>query len=156
MLRLRYLLPAVALATAYSPASLAAEDWSLCRVPSFAFVGADDVGVDETRVEAQSIASQDRETIHLIGEVSLTRRQQKITAEDVIINKSTEQINASGNVRFEDPNYRLSSPAINIDNRSDMALIETPLFELPGNHARGQADEIRKLDQFRSRYQNLA
>ncbi len=156
MLRLRNLLPAVALATAYSPASLAAEDWSLCRVPSFAFVGADDVGVDETRVEAQSIASQDRETIHLIGEVSLTRRQQKITAEDVIINKSTEQINASGNVRFEDPNYRLSSPAINIDNRSDMALIETPLFELPGNHARGQADEIRKLDQFRSRYQNLA
>ncbi len=156
MLRLKFPLLTVALAIAYSPAGLTAEDWNLCRLPSFAFVVDDDIGIDETRVEAQSIASEDRETLHLIGDVSLTRRQQKISADDVVIHKSTEQINARGHVRFEDPNYRLSSPSINIDNRSNTALIEKPDFELPGNHARGQADEIRKLDQFRSRYKNLA
>lgn len=155
MLRLRFPLLAVALATAYSPAGLAAENWDLCRVPSFVFAIDDEVGADETRIEARSIASEDRETLHLIGDVSLTRRQQKITADDVVINKSTEQISARGNVRFEDPNYRLSSPAINIDNLDDTALIENPEFELPGNHAHGQADEIRKIDQFRSRYSNL-
>ncbi|MDH3761984.1 MAG: LPS assembly protein LptD [Gammaproteobacteria bacterium] len=156
MLRLRFSLLAVALATAYSPAVLAAENWDLCRAPSFVFAIDDEVGADETRIEARSIASDDRETLHLIGDVSLTRRQQKITADDVVINKSTEQISARGNVRFEDPNYRLSSPAINIDNLDDTALIENPEFELPGNHAHGQADEIRKIDQFRSRYSNLA
>jgi len=156
LLRLRFSLLAVALATAYSPAVLAAENWDLCRAPSFVFAIDDEVGADETRIEARSIASDDRETLHLIGDVSLTRRQQKITADDVVINKSTEQISARGNVRFEDPNYRLSSPAINIDNLDDTALIENPEFELPGNHAHGQADEIRKIDQFRSRYSNLA
>ena len=156
MLRLRYLLLALALAPSYPAVSLAAEDWNLCRVPSFAFVADDDIAADETRVEAQRIASDDRETLRLLGNVSLTRQQQKITADEVVVNKSTEQINASGNVRFEDPSYRLSSPAIEIDNRNDVAVIEKPEFELPGNHARGRADEIRKLDQFRSRYRDLA
>jgi len=156
LLRLRYLLLALALAPSYPAVSLAAEDWNLCRVPSFAFVADDDIAADETRVEAQRIASDDRETLRLLGNVSLTRQQQKITADEVVVNKSTEQINASGNVRFEDPSYRLSSPAIEIDNRNDVAVIEKPEFELPGNHARGRADEIRKLDQFRSRYRDLA
>jgi LPS-assembly protein len=144
------------LASSYSAVSLAAEDWNLCRVPSFTFIAADDITAAETRVEAQRIASDDRETLRLVGNVSLTRQQQKITADEVVVNKSTEQINASGNVRFEDPSYRLSSPAIEIDNRNDVAVIEQPEFELPGNHARGRADEIRKLDQFRSRYRDLA
>jgi len=155
LLRLRYLLLALALAPFYSAVSPAAEDWNLCRVPSFEFIAADDIAADETRVEAQRIASDDRETLRLVGNVSLTRQQQKITADEVVLNKSTEQINASGNVRFEDPSYRLSSPGIEIDNRNDVAVIERPDFELPGNHARGRADEIRKLDQFRSRYRDL-
>ena len=155
MLRLRFPLLAVALATAYSPAGLAAENWDLCRVPSFAFVIDDELTADETRVEARRIASEDRETLHLTGDVSLTRRQQKITADDVVINKSTERIKARGNVHFEDPSYRLSSPAIDIDNRNNTALIEEAEFELPGNHAQGQAYQIRRIDQFRSRYSNL-
>lgn len=155
MLRLRYLLLAVALASSYSTAGLAAEEWSLCRVPSFTFVAADDIANDETMVEAQRIASEDRETLHLTGNVSLARQQQKIIADDIIINKATEQIDASGNVLFEDPSYRLFSPSIAIDNRNDAVVVENPEFELPGNHARGRADEIRRLDQFRSRYRDL-
>jgi len=155
LLRLRFLLLALALAPFYSAVSPAAEDWNLCRVPSFAFIAADDIAADETRVEAQRIASDDGETLRLVGNVSLTSQQQKITADEVVINKSTEHINASGNVRFEDPSYRLSSPGIEIDNRNDVAVIEKPEFELPGNHARGRADEIRKLDQLRSRYRDL-
>ena len=155
MLRLRYFLLALALASFYSTAGLAAEEWSLCRVPSFTFVAADDIGADETRVEAQRIASDDREILHLIGNVSLTRQQQKIIADDIVINKTTRQIDASGNVLFEDPSYRLSSTSIAIDNRNDAAVVENPEFELPGNHARGRADEIRRLDQFRSRYRDL-
>jgi len=155
LLRLRYLLLALALASIHSTASLAAEDWNLCRIPSFTFVASEDTGAAETSVEAQRVASDDREILHLIGNVSLTRQQQRISADDIVINKTTEAINASGDVRFEDPSYRLSSPAIEVDNRNDTAIIRLPEFELRDNHARGQADEIRKLDQFRSHYRNL-
>ncbi|UCH40894.1 MAG: LPS-assembly protein LptD, partial [Gammaproteobacteria bacterium] len=138
-----------------SPAVLAAEDWNLCRVPSFVFIEAGDLGDDDTRIEAQNVASENRETIRLSGDVDLTLRQQKVMADEVIIDKSTEQIIANGNVLFEAPNYRLSSPHLSIDNKNGTAVIEDAEFELPGNHARGSAAEIRKIDQFRSSYRDL-
>ncbi len=155
MLRFRNLTLALALASSCSLPAHAAEDWGLCRVPAFLFAEAGDLGVDETRIEAQTVASEDRETIRFTGDVSVTSRQQKISADEVVFDKSSERINASGNVLFEDSNYRLASPAIEIDNRNNAALIEQPQFELTKNHARGQADEIRKIDQYRSRYRDL-
>jgi len=155
LLRPRFLLPALALVSIYSPAGSPAENWNLCRVPTFTFIEADSVGADETRVEAQTIASEDRETIRLVGDVDLVRRQQKISADEVVIEKSSERIKASGNVLLEDSSYRIESPAIEIDNRANKARIENAEFELHGNHARGRAAEIRRIDQFRSRYRDL-
>jgi len=155
LLRLRTFTLALTLASSYSLPGVAAENWNLCRVPSFVFAPAEDVGADETLIEAQTIASESRETIHLVGDVSVTRRQLKISADEVVLQKSSEQINASGNVLFEDPNYRLAGPAIEIDNQNNTALIKQSAFELHDNHARGQADEISKIDQFRSRYRDL-
>jgi len=134
---------------------MAAENWSLCELPSFVFAEAEDLAGDETLIEARTVASENRETIHLVGDVSLTRRQLKISADNVVFQKSNEQINASGKVLLEDPSYRLSSPAVAIDSQNNTAVIEQPVFELPDNHGRGQADEIRKIDQFRSRYRDL-
>ena len=148
-------MPALTLVSIFSPAGSAAENWNLCRVPTFAFVEADDVGADETRVEAQTIASEDRETIRLVGDVNLLRRQQKLSADEVVIEKSSEKIRASGNVLLEDSSYRLQSPAVEIDNRANRARIENAEFELHGNHARGRAAEIKRIDQFRSRYRDL-
>ena len=155
MLRQRYF-PLAVLLTAISPLQgVAAEDWSLCRLPSFTFIAAEDLAADETRVEAQTVLSEDSETVHLVGEVNVVRTQQKVIADDVRINKSTQQINAKGNVVFEDSNYRLQSPAIEIDNLNQRGLFEQPEFVLRGRHTRGQADEIQKIDQYRSRFVNL-
>ena len=155
MLRFRNLTLALALASSCPLPAQAAEDWDLCRVPAFLFVEAEDLGADETRIEARTVTSEDRETIRFIGDVSVTSQQQKISADEVVFEKSSGRINASGNVVFEDPSYRLASPAIEIDNQKTTALIEQPEFELRNNHARGQADEIRKIDQYRSRYRDL-
>jgi LPS-assembly protein len=156
LLRFRNLTLALALASFCSLPAYAAEDWGLCRVPAFLFVEAGDLDVDQTRIEAQTVVSEDRETIRFTGDVSVTSQQQKISADEVVFDKSSARINASGNVRFEDPSYRLASPAIEIDNQNDTALIEQPEFELRNNHARGQADQIRKIDQYRNRYRDLA
>jgi LPS-assembly protein len=155
LLRFRNFTLALALASSCSLPAYAAEDWGLCRVPAFLFAEAEDLDVDQTRIEAQTVVSEDRETIRFTGDVSVTSQQQKISADEVVFDKSNTRINASGNVRFEDPSYRLASPAIEIDNQNDTALIEQPEFELRNNHARGQADEVTKIDQYRSRYRDL-
>ena len=142
-------------ATVFRPGVAAEEDWSLCRIPSFQFMENDDIAVDETRIEAQTIASENSESIHLVGDVSLRRRAQQVDAEEIFINKSSEEIRARGNVLFSDPDQRIASPQIRIDNRNDVAEFERPEFEIGQRHARGEADRIIKLDQHRSLYDDL-
>ncbi len=52
-------------------------------------------------------------------------------------------------------NYRLQSSSVQIDNQNDSAIFEQPVFELSGRHARGEAQKIEKLDQYRSRFSDL-
>ena len=155
MLRTRYLLFAGLIPALFAQPGLAAEDWSLCRIPSFNFLQAETSVSDQTIIEAQTVVSEDSESIHLLGDVNLTRAQQKIIADDIRFNKSTEAISASGKVEFADPNYRLQSSSVQIDNQNDSAIFEQPVFELSGRHARGEAQKIEKLDQYRSRFSDL-
>jgi LPS-assembly protein len=156
LLHPRKLLFAVVLsATLVRPSLAAGEDWSLCRIPSFLFVPADDIAADETRIEAQTIASENNETLHLVGEVSLLRQDQRIEADDIVINKSSEEINASGNVYFADSSYQIKGPSLRIDNLNNRAEFEQPVFEIQQRHARGEADSIEKIDEYRSLYRDL-
>jgi len=135
LLRLRYF--PIAFLLWLPELGVAAEDWSLCRAPSFQFVENEGLQPQETLVEARTIVSEDSESIHLVGEVSLRRERQTVFADDIRIDKSSERIEASGNTIFADRNYRLKSGKIVIDNRNDSARFDNPEFELRGRHARG-------------------
>ncbi|MDC1287292.1 LPS assembly protein LptD [Gammaproteobacteria bacterium] len=156
MLNLRKILFAALLPAILIRPSLAAEeDWSLCRIPSFLFVPANDIAADETRIEAKAIASENSDSLHLVGEVNLLREDQRIEADDIVIDKLSDEINASGNVFFADSSYQIKSSSIHIDNRNNRAKFEQPLFEIQQRHARGEADSIEKLDEYRSLYRDL-
>ena len=137
------------------PGFAAETDWSLCHVPSFEFIAPQGLEPGETRIEAQTIASENNESIRLTGNVMLTREQQRIEADDMLIIKSSEQITATGNVRFYDPDQRIAGPSLRVDNIADQAQFEQPKFQLLQQHARGQAESIEKLDEYRSRYSEL-
>ncbi len=151
----KLLLAGLISATLFQPSLAAEEDWSLCRIPAFLFVEAEDIAVDETHVEAQSVVSETGEVIHLSGDVNLKRRTQQIDADEIIVDKSNQQLTASGNAYYSDSNYRIKSPNIHIDNRDDRASFDQPEFEINQRHARGQAGSIEKIDDFRSRYHDL-
>ena len=155
MLRPRYVIIAGLLPALFTQPGLSAEDWDLCRIPSFGYLPAESTPSEETLIEAQSVVGEDSEIIRLTGNVSITRAQQKISANEMRFNKATEQISARGNVEFEDTNYRLRSSSVQIDNQNDSANFDQPVFELRGRHARGEADKIEKLDQHRSRFSEL-
>jgi LPS-assembly protein len=141
--------------TLVRPSHAAEEDWSLCRIPSFLFVPIADIAADETRIDAQTIASENNESLHLVGDVKLLRTEQRIEADDIVIDKSSEEISASGNVFFADSAYQIKSTSIHVDNRNNRAEFEQPLFEIQQRHARGAADKIVKIDENLSRYQDL-
>ncbi|MCP4878762.1 MAG: LPS-assembly protein LptD [Gammaproteobacteria bacterium] len=149
-----FLLAGLVSVLAFKP-GFTAEDWSLCRIPSFNFIEFEELAADETLIEALSIVSEDNESIRLTGDVSVTRAEQKISADDILYDKPTASIEANGNVVFTNADYRLQSPRIELDNQNDRGLFEQPRFELQNRHARGQADKIERLDQYRTRFEDL-
>lgn len=151
----KLLLAGLISATLLRPSLAAGEDWSLCRIPAFLFVEAEDIAVDETRAEAQSVFSETGEVIHLRGDVKLQRRNQQIEADEIIVDKSNQQLTASGKAYYSDSSYRIRSPHIHVDNRDGRAAFDQPEFEINQRHARGQAGSIEKIDDFRSRYTDL-
>ena len=155
MLRPRHLLFAGLVSVLFPKPGLTAENWNLCRIPSFNYIDTEDISGDETRVEAQTVVSDDGTTIHLVGDVSVIRAEQSFSADDVLFNKSTAEIFASGNVEFATPNIRLQSPQIEVDSRNDRATFEQPEFELRDRHASGRADRAEQLDQYRSRFSGI-
>ncbi|MCP4469188.1 MAG: LPS assembly protein LptD [Gammaproteobacteria bacterium] len=155
MLHPRNILLAGLVSTTLFRPSLAAEDWSLCRFPSFEYLVAEDRAGDEVQAEAFSLITENSERVHLTGDASLVGTDQRVDADDIFITRSSEEIRASGNVLFTDQNYRLKSPSIHIDNLNDRAEFDQAAFEINNNHARGNAEKIEKLDAYRSRYSDL-
>jgi len=127
----------------------------MCRIPSILFETADDIAAGETRIEAQTVASDDAESIHLVGDVNVRRRDQRIDADDIVIDKLNNRITASGNVFFANPGYQIKSPEIRIDNRNNRAEFDQPQFEMDQRHARGEAYKIEKIDDYRSHFEDL-
>ncbi len=155
MLRLRLFLLAGLLSATPLARVLAAEDWSLCRVPAFVYAPAEDLAPAETQIEAQTIASENSEQIHFVGDVTVSRADQTIRADELRLDKTTQRIEARGDVLFESPRYRLQSPGILLDDERDQARFDAPEFELRDRHGRGRATRIDKLDASRSRFEGL-
>ena len=155
MLRPRHLLFAGLVSVLFPKPGLTAENWNLCRIPSFNYIDTEDISGDETRVEAQTVVSEDGTTIHLVGDVSVTRAELNVSADDVLFIKSTAEIFANGNVDFATPNIHLQSSQVEIDSRNDRATFEQSEFELRDRHASGRADRAEQLDQYRSRFSGI-
>ncbi len=155
MLRLRLLVLASLLAANPLARVFAAEDWSLCRVPAFVYAPPEDLASDETLIEAQTIASENSEQIHFVGDVAVSRAEEIIRADELYLDKQTRQLRARGDVLFESPRYRLHSPSILIDDEREQARFDAPEFELRDRHGRGQAARIERLDASRSRFDDL-
>ena len=134
---------------------LADENWGLCRIPSFKFVDALDLDQSATEIQAERVSQDNNNLIRFSGQVELLRAGQRIRADELIIDSLTEQLQASGQIVFEDASFRLQAEALTLNQETQSARFESTEFELPGQHARGSADEIIKINASRSRFQNI-
>ncbi|MFT5220761.1 MAG: LPS-assembly protein [Planctomycetota bacterium] len=157
LLRRISLLPIVGLLPALllTPDRANSAEWGLCRTPDFEYLKPDDLSEGQSKLEAQTLISNNGDQVLLKGGVMVLRTQQSIRADEVNLDKITDQIKAVGNVRFESADYRLSSELASVDNRNNTALFENADFTLPSRHLSGQASRIEKLDESRSRFSGL-
>ncbi|MCZ6667593.1 MAG: putative LPS assembly protein LptD, partial [Gammaproteobacteria bacterium] len=93
--------------------------------------------------------------IHLNGDVQLNRAGQTIRADELIIDTQSEQLEANGGVIFEDINYRLKTETLRLNQKDGTAWFGPTEFKLRLSHASGTADEIEKIDEYRSRYHRI-
>jgi LPS-assembly protein len=132
--------------------SLAAENWGLCRVPSYEYVNSQDSNQSATEILADQMSRVDDNSIIFSGQVVLDRAGQRIRADELFVDNLTEQLRANGQVIFEDANFRLQTEALSLDQKTNSARFESAEFQLPGQHASGSASEIIKTDDSRSRF----
>ena len=134
---------------------LAAENWGLCRTPSFKFVDSTDPAQSATEIQAQRLSRDNNDLVRFSGRVELNRSGQKIKADELIIDNLAEQLRANGRVIFEDANFRLQTETLLLDQKTESAQFGSAEFELSGQHAHGSAAEIIKIDNSRSRFQDI-
>ena len=134
---------------------LADENWALCHAPSFVYVENHDSSQSATEIQAARMSRDDNDLVRFSGQVELARAGQKIRADELIIDNLAEQLQANGQVIFEDANFRLRSETLRLNQKTQSVRFNSAEFELPGQHARGSAGEIIKIDDSRSRFQDI-
>lgn len=101
------------------------------------------------------MSRQSDEIVYFSGQVELTRPAQSLLADELTLNNATEQANASGNVTFESPDYRLQTEFMTINQRDQSAYFASSSFTLPEQHIRGTANEVIQFDSLLSRYKDI-
>jgi len=139
----------------FSEHILAADDWGLCRTPSFQFTDKPTSILDPVEIESQFMSRSGNNLIELSGQVKLSRTGQNIRSDEMVIDHLSQQLEATGQVNYEDMNYRLQMERLNLDQKEQTAIFRDVEFQLHLSHASGTADEIEKIDDARSRYQNI-
>jgi LPS-assembly protein len=134
---------------------MAAEDWGLCRTPSFQFIEESSYNHEFLEIESQFMSGTETELFEFSGQVRIQGPGQNIEADHALYDNLNQYFVADGNVMLEDRNYRLEMESLNLDQRNQTALFSEVDFQLSVSHASGGASEVEKIDEARSRYQNI-
>ena len=104
--------------------------------------------LDNSLLEGQiRVKSEDSEInqdtfAHFKGSVEIDSSQAKIKADEALLNRQTQTLNATGNVSFEDTNITVSSESVQLNRISNELLIEQSFYQLNKVLGHGKAGKI--------------
>lgn len=76
------------------------------------------------------------------GKVEIDSSQVKIKADEALLNRQTQTLNATGNVSFQDKNITVSSQSVQLNRISNELLIEESFYQLNSVQGHGKAEKI--------------
>ncbi len=99
-----------------------------------------------TEVQADQLYIENKNFLNFTGNVLVTRGEQKLSADQVQLDRISNQLTAKGNLSFSDQLFRLNADNIGLDNTNHSAFFDLANFQLYENHLRGSAKKIIQLD----------
>ena len=109
----------------------------------------------DTQIAAGLLQKSDDGLLLFKNDVSLSRHQQNLTADQLILDENNNQFRASGNVGFADQQYSLKSQSATINNQNEKAEFSGLQFNFPERHINGSAEQLFKLSQSQSAFSQL-
>lgn len=130
---------------------IGAEDdlWQHCSTPfmppNYVSRPTQSIG-EETRISADSALVRQQEYFQLEGRVELQKQDYFLSADKASYHRTDDQVEASGSVHFETENFVINGDQASLNMAKNLGTINTSRFWLPGNHLRGEADNIHLQD----------
>jgi len=123
-----------------------ADDWGICHDwprPSIDYPRSERGEDAPVVLSADSSESQNNETVKLFGNVLVQRPDEQLHADKVIYHRTTQTLNASGNVRYETPDFSTHSSEAQILSGSNHGSFDNAEFFIYDRHARGASSHIQ-------------
>ena len=143
------------LCIAFSLAAQAEDDhpqtWALCplvdAVPAYPTAPeptgtADDRDSQETKVSGDSVEGTSGETLNLQGDITLSRGDQFLHADNLKLDEATNTYVADGNVHYQDSGMRMQAERASGDQGNDSHEIEDVRYQLVSRRGNGGADKV--------------
>jgi len=123
-----------------------ADDWGICHDwarPSIDYPRDERGDAAPIVLSADSSESQNNETVKLFGNVLVQRPDEQLHADEVIYHKTTQTLDATGNVRYERPDFSTQSSEAQIISGSNQGSFDDAEFFIYDRHARGASSHIQ-------------
>lgn len=99
-----------------------------------------------TEIEADLLISENKDKLQFLGDVRLSRDNQKISADRLYLFRQPDRLQASGNIIYSNPLYSLEAEQLDLDDTNHSGIFEQAEFQLYENHLRGSAQKIIQFD----------
>ena len=96
----------------------------------------------QIRVKAEDTEINQDTFAKFKGKVEIDSFSAKIKADEAVLNRQTQTLNASGNVSFQDNNITVSSQNVQLNRLSNELVIEQALYQLNSVQGHGKAERI--------------
>lgn len=122
-------------------AETAPSKWALCRQPYPAPLFPHETHGNLELTADQSEVAQ-RNIYEMRGNVTALRNHQRLQADWLSYNHSTDQAEATGHIHYEQENLLLDGKAAHMQLQQDTGTVSTARFRLPQEHGRGESRKI--------------
>ncbi|WP_018152581.1 LPS-assembly protein LptD [Leeia oryzae] len=105
-------------------------------------------------INANQLQGAGNASLEAEGNVEVFRGDQTLRADWLKMQNNGEQIDAKGNVSFEQKQDKMSGPALSLNTTRKEGVFESPEYELGSRGARGKADQLLFEGQDQYRFKN--
>ena len=129
------------------PVHFISAEESLCVKQPADIINANTFSTDgKTHLQSDKVIVNETDLSSFTGNVVIQQEKTRIETEQAQYQKQTEQVEASGNVRFITPTMEVKSKTARFNLKSDQAILEKSEYQSLTSRARGEASKLEIKD----------